>query len=391
MLKQKEIEQALKNAEAQVNLAKQAKADFIANIRHDLRTPFAGMIGLLDSLHAQLTDAAQRAMVANIRTASEQFLTRMNQITAFIAGEEALPRVVSEPFSPGVLMKEVQTLLHPLIQQQGLAFNVEGVENLPNQLQGDAFRCREILHNLLRNAVQFTPQGTVTVQARCYSGTSGQVFLELRVSDTGLGIPRDQFAAIFEPFTRLQPSYQQSTVGMGLGLSLVKRYVDEVGGTLTLDSTLGQGSCFICTLPCEPFEPNPFSESSSCPILLVEDDKMASLAMRALFQTLHCSIEHAQTAAQAYEKIYIDHYALILMDIGLPDSSGLDVARAVRQLPDPQRAHTPIVALSAHLDDNLRQQCLQAGMQSALTKPLTLAQAEQLQHTYLPSSLKPFS
>lgn len=110
---QKKTEATLKNAETQANLAKQAKADFIANIRHDLRTPLAGMIGLLDSLHAQLTDTAQQAMVVNIRNASEQFLARINQISAFIAGEEALPRVVSEPFSPKALIKEIQKLFHP--------------------------------------------------------------------------------------------------------------------------------------------------------------------------------------------------------------------------------------------------------------------------------------
>lgn len=379
----KKTEQALKNAEAQANLAKQAKADFIANIRHDLRTPFAGIMGLLDSLHAELTNPEQKTTVSLVRSASEQFLARVNQITAFSASEGELPDVILEPFSPALLIKEVRMLLQPLAEQQRLSWEVEGIADLPHQLQGDVFRCREILLSLLSNAIQFTPQGTVTLRVRCYPSEDNSLLFEIQVADNGPGIPEEQQAAIFEPFVRLQPAYQKSTLGTGLGLSLVKRYVQEVGGTLTLDSTLVQGSCFTVTLPCQPFV---CSLATATTILLVEDDKMAGLAVCRLFQTLDCTVERAETAAQAHEKIESGHYALILMDLGLPDGSGLDIARAVRQLPNPQQAQTPIVALSAHLDEALREQCLHAGMQAAITKPLTLAQAEQLQHTYLPPS-----
>jgi len=390
---QRQMETALHSAQTAAKLAQQAKTTFLTNIAHDLRTPFSGMLGMIDLLRNQAAHTSQQASLDLLKDASEQLLLRVNQMITYAAQQCTQPPTRQPLCSPNSLLKQVDALLQPLAQQKKLTLRCHSDVGCAQSIISDEHRLYTIVLSLVSNALAFTEQGSVTVSMELSTQNVHSGFthtLILRVKDTGIGINPHHQAAIYEPFTRLQPAYQHDTPGMGLGLSLVKQHLKALGGDITLQSTLHQGSTFTCHIPLTAANDTLTDTSHHHHhLLVVEDQPIAHMALQVLLDSLGCSVDVVTSGQAALDAVSKTHYDLILMDLGLPDMSGIEVTRRIRQLPYPptvtsiqtrviQAASVPIVALSAHLDASLKAQCHTAGMQDALIKPLRLAQAKAL-------------
>ena len=289
---------------------------------------------------------------------------------------------------------------------------------VPTFLNGLSIYLDRSLLNLISNALKFTEKGFVKVTARLPDSqvktyhVGDTVTLQLTVEDSGMGIPKNKFDTIFEHFSRLTPAYQGLYKGAGLGLYTVKRYVEAMKGQIKVDSDVGKGTCFTLTLPFtvsdhadrqkEPFrspKPKPTvdisaakeehatpisKEKATATVLLVEDSALAAMTVKASLTSLGCAIDVATTGTQAVSMAERNAYDLILMDIGLPDFTGVEATKKIRALSDPKKATVPIVAITGHAGNpDKRQEALDAGMQEVLNKPAQKLALESILEIYV--------
>ena len=406
----------LLRAKEKAETASQVKSEFIANMSHDIRTPITGILGLAQSLKDHSENDTNREDAQLLIGATEQLLALLNEIIEVVRIESGEKVNGKEDFDLYAVVNHNLELLQPALREKQLTLRDDVDANVPRYLLGNRVYLSRILLNLLGNAVKFTQAGEVSVKVRLQDQDKlkKQVRLQIVVEDTGIGIPADKFDTIFEHFSRLSPSYEGRYTGYGLGLYTVKRYVNAMNGKIDVDSEMGQGTRFILSLPfalgkavtttitrvfegpkTEMFETTPMTSIASKPwpaeasdtdgsrVLLVEDQPLAARMAVRLLTDLGCHAEHAPDGQQALALVSSQPFDLILMDIGLPDQSGLDVTRHIRQLADQAKAEIPIIALTGHMASDKRQSCLEAGMQDMLTKPLTNLAVENLLATYI--------
>jgi len=268
------------------------------------------------------------------------------------------------------------------------------------------------------NALRFTQQGSIDVEVKLKKRKTQQDVIEIKVRDTGMGISKDKQEAIFTRFTRLTPAHQGIYKGLGLGLSIVKQLVDDLGGEIYVDSQLKQGTTFTCLLPFQeplvmdavgvedlpvPNEIKFYKNSSDMlatakrvanqkisinqrKILLVEDDKLAAKIAESILNELNCVIDIAPNAKTALRLVQEKDYQLILMDIGLPDMDGIALTHRIRLQQWQRTDTTPIIGLTAHIDVENRQRCLDAGMNTVMLKPFRKEMAVELLKTFVPDT-----
>jgi two-component system, OmpR family, aerobic respiration control sensor histidine kinase ArcB len=414
----KKLEDELKNTILKLENANTVKSEFIANMSHDLRTPMTGLLGMLNGLIFAAEDA--RASLnssnnnANFEAVLKDVLDKV-EISASIAKESAtnlnqlhndiLDNIELESgesketvtsFNLDQLIQSVIALQKPVAIDKKLSLTAEIDEATPCNLKGLRQSLSRTLLNLISNGLKFTEHGSVSVSvglADSQETTDFQpgdtVTLKVQVKDTGIGIPEDKHDEIFGHFSRLSSSYEGIHKGLGLGLYVVKNYIDTMEGEISLESTLNEGSCFTLLLPLTIEKTGttrlstPTSNENTTDVstqrktegtkeryvLLVEDAPIAAMATRVNLTHLGCEIDIAKSGEEALEKIENQDYHIIFMDIGLPGKSGIDVAREIRQNNDPDKGCTPIIALTGHARGKSRKLCLDAGMQSVLSKP----------------------
>ncbi len=383
----------------------QAKSEFIANMSHDLRTPITGMLGMIQDVinNANQAESERKdaqtlpSLIKIVRQDSQLLMTATNELLKLCNEILDLTRLDNEitthditAFNLADLLQHNTDLLQPVAKHKKLTLSYTLAPNVANTLKGCAVYLDRILLNLMSNALKFTEVGSVSVHVEPLPSLSNKthVTLQISVRDTGIGIPNDQFETIFEAFARLTPAYEALYKGAGLGLYTVKRYVDAMQGTIEVKSQLNQGSCFMVTLPFEKtasdsvqnesinttipqIDTNQTLATTQAPsILIVEDNNLAAMAIRVLLQPFNCQVDIAKNGQEAVDKAKQHDYDLILMDIGLPDFSGIIAAQKIRALNCPQKANVPIIALTGHASCPVkRQESLLAGMQAMLNKP----------------------
>lgn len=245
---QKTIEQELREAKERAEAADSAKAEFILNISHDIRTPFMGILGFAELLEAQETNAFKKETLGYIRTSAQRLLSWMNEIIDVVAtsGESAQP---DQSISIHALLEDLTELMRARIELKKLQWVVDIDPSIPRELIGDLGGLRRILLNIVGNAVKFTDLGGITIEVKCLSQTIEHAELAFIITDTGIGIPEDKFTDIFKKFSRLTSSYSGKYPGSGLGLFNVSQIASRLGGEVEVKSTLGKGSIFTCRLP----------------------------------------------------------------------------------------------------------------------------------------------
>ncbi len=406
----KKNERELQEAKEKAEVANKAKQQFLYNMRHDIRTPFTGILGLADFLRRAETDAKKHHYLEAIYTSAEQLLDYLNEILELTQIEDGEVPVVSQCISLKNTAKHCVDMYLPSVAEGNIKLSFSYDQQLPEKLFTDEFRIKRILINLIGNAVKFTPAGSISVKVYLAGEKSNtdEILVALSVEDTGIGIPKDKQVIIFEKFERLTPSYQGKYKGSGIGLFAVRTLLEELNADIQLISQIGKGSIFTCMIPMKKpkqtgfqppqqspaFQPVPLRSvetrllndeqtvTHNAPrILLVEDVEMIQLVTVSLLEGLNGEIDVADTGEKALALFQAKNYDLILMDIGLPDMDGYAVTRKIRAIL--QGKHIPIIALTAHAADDVKERCDAAGMNIALQKPLTRDRAIELLNTYV--------
>lgn len=375
----------------EVLLATQKHKDlFVASISHDLRTPMNAILGLADLIHhdARLPPEL-RVKVTHIQKSSEHLLTIINDLLDHSQIEAGQLQIAHEPYHLHETLYTAFNILLPRAQSKHIRYETDLGPDLPKWVMGDGHRLTQVLVNLLGNAVKFTHEGEVVLQARYEESLehSDHGRLHLCVRDTGIGIAPEHQQQVFESFTQADQSIARRFGGNGLGLSITRHLVEAMGGSIQLESQLGLGSSFQVDLPCEatkaPFTPAPMEDpgiATTAPRVLIADDNAINRQVAMLQLRRHipgAEIEQAEDGLQAFEKIRDQHYDVVLMDLLMPGMDGLQATRKVREeLPEPQRS-VPIIALTANNDRREHERCIAAGMNEAMVKPFDRAQLVQ--------------
>ncbi len=380
---------------ASAEAASRAKGEFLATMSHELRSPMNAVVGAGILLRDTVLNTTQQLYVDKLEIAARHMLALIGNVLDFARIEQQQIMLETITFDLNALLQEVEVLLTEQVQAKNLTFIV--IKPCQNALyiQGDPTRLKQVLLNLLGNALKFTHQGSISlkVQQQPSKDTSLQR-LTFAVEDTGIGLTLEQQALLFKPFAQADSSTSRRYGGSGLGLVISQQLVAQMGGTLQLESSPSKGSCFLfsLTLPIIPPPELAAVETSLAPsdwtaeirhahILLVDDDDLNHFFVPKLLQRFGVNVSVASSGQQAIQEVGARTFDLVFMDVSMPDMDGYETARRIRRFKPANEL--PIIALTAHAIVGERERCLAAGMDDFLTKPFALEDLQQIMQRWL--------
>lgn len=381
-IRTKELQIALSKAEA----ATKAKSDFLAVMSHEIRTPLNGIIGMTQLLAMTHLSDEQREYLSTVASSSDSLLLLINDILDFSKIEAGKLELEHRSFNLTHEIKSIFQLYHVVAQQQELAFKLEIAETLPKQVLGDSLRFRQILSNLISNALKFTITGEVSIHIRHDIFDSHKVRLFIDVRDTGIGIASEKVNKLFQSFSQVDSSTTRHFGGTGLGLVICERLVKAMHGVITVRSQPQKGSCFSFNIELDidldyatpSLEQKPSTThivNSKMTILIVDDSHINRRVAVRLLEKLNLHADTANSGFEALCKLQTQTYDVILMDMQMPEMDGLETTQKIRTLNLAKRPF--IIALTANAFDSDRERCLQAGMDEFLSKPFLLEDLQE--------------
>lgn len=354
------------------------KGNFLASLNHEIRTPLSGVLGMTDLLLETDLNDEQREYAETSRECAIQLLDTLNSVLEYSAVSSGRGESTSEEFPLRQLMHSVQKEMESRADSKGISLQYKVDSSVPETLIGDPHALRQILCQLVRNGVKFTSRGHVKASARLEIQPDGCPTLFLEVTDSGIGISQEQLNAIFESFEQAETGLARRYAGLGLGLAITERLVNRLNGVIEVNSRAGYGSSFLVRLPVEiPAQTTPDKHPiTGTHILVVEDDPVAQKFLLLQLSKNGYKVDIAANGAQGIAAATATQYNLILMDMQMPLTDGLEATEAIRAMAT--HRHTPILVLTANTMDEHRAACVNAGAEAFLSKPV---QTEELLST----------
>lgn len=390
---QEQLEKAKEDAEK----ATKMKSNFLANMSHEIRTPMNGLLGFLQLLEDTNLTEQQKIFITNAQKSSEFLLSIINEILDFSKIEAGKLKIDNISFDLRYLVEDVILMNVPCGQKKGLSLNSLIDPAIPSRVFGDSSKVKQILNNLISNAIKFTKEGMITIHVKQILREDDKLLLNFEVKDTGIGIPEDKLNLIFESFMQADASTTRKYGGTGLGLTISQKLAELMGGQISVKSKLNEGSIFTLELSFQVDESQDINSKSdnsinitkenkfdeNIKILIVEDTDLNCKFISTFLENIGLSCEVVFDGEHAVEAFKTKKYDLILMDCQMPTMDGYEATREIRKIED-GASRTPIIAMTANIMNIDREKCYEAGMDDYISKPINTNELLCLIKKYIP-------
>ena len=397
----------MKRLVLQTEAAHRAKTNFVSNMSHEIRTPMNSIVGITEILLRSRHSPKEQEYLLNIQSSGRVLLTIINDVLDCSKMEAGKMQLFDEPYDTCSLFHDLRISMENRIGHSGLELIYDIDQDIPCKLKGDMGRIRQVIINLVNNAIKYTEKGSVRFSVHVRQKNTDKVMLYYEVADTGIGIRKEDQKILFDAFQRVEMDRNRYVEGTGLGLTISQNLVNMMGGVIEVESEYGKGSRFFFTIEQTIIDPTPVSavnyngqkdnvteKEAEClfiapeaHILLVDDNELNLVVAKELLKPLRMQIDTAENGLQAVKMVRGSQYDLVLMDHMMPVMDGIEAAKAIRALPEDKYQNLPIIALTANAMVDARKEFLNAGMNGFVAKPIDFTRICNQLKLWLPKDL----